>query len=520
MSFVLTHLTRLSSSSRAVFFVAWIALAAAGGAWAAATPLSGSPDEPAHLIKAASVVRGELIGEPGADPSRTIVHVPVGIAEAWNWACYAHDAALSASCVTSPANGLELAEAETSAGLYNPLYYAIVGLPSLVIADTVTAVMAMRVISAVLVAALLAYSFSLLLRLLPPLLAGIGFLAVLTPMTLFLTGAVNPNALEISAAVALVSGLAAVCLAPNEAYSRSALIGIALAGVLLANARAISPLWMAVIAVSIIAMTPAPRLALLLRQRSVLAVLAALGIGAIAAVSWVARTGSLTSLGVFAGAGTTSPAEAFLSMIVQRGADPGIIGLFGWVDTPAPTFVYAFWSALLGATLIAGFVVARGRNLAGFLIAAAGALLGPAAAQAASVATSGYIWQGRYSIAPIAVAVLLAVIAVAAQRGAPWSGAIAVRLAATVGFLVVVGHLASMAAAIVRYATVGSGSFGALFVGEWSPPGGALVWLVILAVAITLIVILWIGAILASRASADEGLRPAAAGNEALEHLG
>ena len=49
-----------------VFAGAWIALALLASAWAIASPISSGPDEPAHLIKAASVVRGELVGPQGS----------------------------------------------------------------------------------------------------------------------------------------------------------------------------------------------------------------------------------------------------------------------------------------------------------------------------------------------------------------------------------------------------------------------------------------------------------------------
>ena len=41
------------------------ALLAGGGlSWAVATPVFAAPDEPAHVIRAASVGRGELLGHP------------------------------------------------------------------------------------------------------------------------------------------------------------------------------------------------------------------------------------------------------------------------------------------------------------------------------------------------------------------------------------------------------------------------------------------------------------------------
>ena len=43
-------------------------------AWTVATPLMGAPDEPAHVIKAAAVVRGEMAGleKPGVGTFRYV----------------------------------------------------------------------------------------------------------------------------------------------------------------------------------------------------------------------------------------------------------------------------------------------------------------------------------------------------------------------------------------------------------------------------------------------------------------
>ena len=56
--------------------VAFVGLAILSVSWAVATPLSASPDEPAHIVKAAAVVRGELIGAPTNRPGFTSVTIP------------------------------------------------------------------------------------------------------------------------------------------------------------------------------------------------------------------------------------------------------------------------------------------------------------------------------------------------------------------------------------------------------------------------------------------------------------
>ena len=52
------------------FAVLFIAVAA----WSFASPLGSAPDEPAHLIRAASLVRGELIGKPIPHPQGSQEH--------------------------------------------------------------------------------------------------------------------------------------------------------------------------------------------------------------------------------------------------------------------------------------------------------------------------------------------------------------------------------------------------------------------------------------------------------------
>ena len=444
-----------------------------------ATPLGGSPDEPAHIIKAASVVRGQFVGEPTDQPAVRSVMVPEGIATAADWPCYAFAPAQSANCLREVPDGTDLWPADTSAGLYNPTYYLLVGWPSLLTGDTSLAVIGMRVAGALLVTFFLAAGFTALYRLRPSRSTAFGLAAAVTPMVLFLAAAVNPNGLEIATGFALISSLL-LLLGPEPLARRWPwLLLAAAAGVLLAQTRGLSPLWMAVIAVIAFVATPWERTLRELRRWPVLLTIGVLGLAVVGAVGWTFATGSLGSMGNFPGA-TDTPRRAFLTMLF-RTFDPGLIGVFGWLDAPAPAYVVAMWSFLSFAVVLAAVAVARGRSTWGLAMAVVALLVIPAVVQALSVQTSGYIWQGRYAL--VAYATLIA-LATATLAVGPWGirvpDRLMRRLTVWVAGLVVLGQTWALFGTLQRYQ-------GGIPVDEvilhptWSPPGGIVLWLVVVA---------------------------------------
>jgi hypothetical protein len=460
----------------------WAGILVAAVAWAVATPLGGSPDEPAHIIKAASVVRGQFVGEPTDEPAVRSVRVPEGIATAADWPCYAFMTTTPASCLLDVVDGSELEAADTSAGLYNPAYYLLVGWPSLLTANTSAAVIGMRIVGAIAVSFFLAAGFAALHRLRPNRVTAFGLAAAVTPMVLFLASAVNPNGLEIATGFALLCAMLLV-LGPVPLERRWPwLLLIGVSGVLLAQSRGLSPLWMAEIAILALVVTPWSQVLRELRRWPVIITVTILAVGVLAALGWTLTTGSLGSMGSFPGT-TDSPQRAFLTVLL-RTFDPGIIGYFGWLDTPAPAFVLAFWSFLAFAVVIAALAVSRRRRTWGILIAVVALLVVPAVVQAMSVQSSGYIWQGRYALVAyailIAVATAVAASAVPASRSFPdrWRRRIVVWI---VG-LVVLGQTWALFATFQRYQ-------GGLPVDEvlqnpvWTPPGGLVLWLIVVALA-------------------------------------
>jgi hypothetical protein len=174
-----------------------------GAAWALASPLLSGPDEPAHIVRAEAIVRGQLIGRPlspNPDYPFTSVLVP-GFLENVNrltyW-CYLYDTAHTARCAPPLSGPNHLVAVTTYVGHYPPLYYEAVGWPSLLAGGT-AGVLLMRIVSAFINSVLLATALWLALRRSRVLVLAI--LAAVTPAVMFFSGSVNPSGMEMASAV-------------------------------------------------------------------------------------------------------------------------------------------------------------------------------------------------------------------------------------------------------------------------------------------------------------------------------
>lgn len=471
-------LAAIAERSAMRFALIWLLLFIAGASWAIATPLAGSPDEPAHIIKAAAVARGELLGEPTDKPAVRSVTVPKGIASSHSWTCFAQNSEKTADCLVSVTDDWYDVSVKTSAALYNPTFYALVGWPTLFLDDASAAVMAMRLISALVTALFLAAAITAMLKFGPSRILVAAVAAAITPMVLFLNGAVNPNGFEIATGAALLASL--LLLVRGDPVVKWPWLLIAgVSGVLLTQARGISPLWFGLFGIAAIIAARPGRLAALLRLRSVWLTIAALLGGALAAGVWILRTGTLGSMGVFAGADGVTPDEAFIQMLLARALDPGYIGFFGWLDSQAAPIAFVTWSFLAIAVLIAAFGVVRGRALAALAFALVAFIVVPPIVQAASVETSGYIWQGRYALVGYVGVMILA--GVLASESTVFRGIVPRFVLRRIGVaaiaLVAFAQAFTLLHATKRYA-VGTDVPWLTFFEDpkWAPPLGVYVW--------------------------------------------
>jgi len=405
------------SSRRARRALGWVvlgfAVAAVQAVWSLSIPLMAAPDEPSHVVYAAAVARGEWSGTLGAAPSdgsapgaATTVELPSDYAAAILLPnCFAFHPDAPASCQQAlPApNGGSVA-VKTFAGQYPPLYYLAVGWPSRFLSAGPSTV-AMRLLSALISAALLTWG---LFRLRTTTLARPwiwGTLAAVTPMTLFLGATVNPQALEISSAFAFWAACLALARSDDPSGPRGAVAQAAVTGALLVNARTSGPVWALTIMVVALVIAPQGRLRLLWRLRAMRWALGAAVVSGLLAAAWLITHGAVVS-GDHQYPGYSRPLTvAHVVLLNSYAYLRQMIGDYGWLDAPSPTLTLVVWIGLLAALIIAAFVVGRSRRArAALLLSIVAVVAMPVVLQIPTAVDTGIIWQGRYTL-PLAVGV-------------------------------------------------------------------------------------------------------------------
>ncbi len=458
--------------------VTFALLWAIAAAWSLGLPRFAAPDEPAHVQKAAGVVR-DGIGTgppiPGDVPKARAVTVPVAYV-ATHPLCYAFQPRQPASCQQFPP-----AEGETvtgtTAGQYPPLYYVAVGWPSL-LTDSYAGIWLLRLVSAGLCALALTMAFTLLDRGRDAV-AVVGLLLAVSPMVLFLAGVVNPNSLEIAAAVATWVG-ALVLLRPGSVgVNRTVLWLTTTAAVVLVGTRLLTPLWVAVILVAAAVVGGRDRVRAVMGDRHGRAALVVVGVAVVVQVGWIVGSGLAT---------VDDPAYALDEPISDTARTvlgrqlswlEQMVGNFGWLDTPAPALTTTLWVLLTGGLTVLGALVAP-RRVALVLTGLVGlALTLPVLFELRSAPASGLVWQGRYLL-PLAVGVPIVAGFAVARSQLAWLLS-TTRARALVGGAVAIAQVAAFYWALRRY-SVGMEGSPAIWSGPaWSPPGGVALALVVYA---------------------------------------
>ncbi len=444
---------------------------ALGTLWSLAVPLFGAPDEPSHTVRAASVVRGQLRGPERTPPGRptvTDVVVPELFASAHRVPkCFLRRPAVSPACAPPLVESDRPVVTSTYMGRYPPGYHLLVGLPSRW-AVSPLGVHLMRLVSAAAAAALLASALATARSdRSGALLAGLT-LAV-TPMLLFLAGSVNPNGLEVAAAVGLwVSLLALARGAPAPgapaAIGTTAAIGpsvrtlawrAAVAAAVLANSRPLSLVWLVLIVGVVAVATERRRLLSLVRSPAVRAPALATAACTAVAAGWNVARRSYEGYGDPRGP-DLSAMEFGLESLGRTGDRAlQMVGVFGWTDTRSPLFTYAVW--LVGVGLLVAVSLAMGHGRVRLALALLTGLVVAAPVAAEMSQHIGFFWLGRYTL-PLAVGIPL----LAADAIRPLLSAHRTRVGQLLG-LVAMGQVLAFVWALRRF-TVVSGDE------RWVPP--------------------------------------------------
>ncbi len=480
-----------------VFLMAFTAIFALSLTWAVTTPLGASPDEPAHFIKGASVVRGQLIGVPSERPNAQDrkVLVPPSVANTTEIGCYAFKQDATAGCFVQKQASDKLVESVTTAGLYNPVYYVLAGWPSL-ISTGQDALFMMRAMSALLCSLFFAAAITFLSRLRKPTLPVLVGFALITPMTYFLAGSFNPNSLEIATTAAFFAGLIYFIrekpqLVLSQWWTAAAL---GASGAILVQMRGISPLWLGFsVLVAMILAGPAIFLKEIIRPPYLWSVIT-VALSLVMAVIWTVKSQSLPAVGEHSGAGTTFIGGVWKMLETTFDYLKQGIGVFGWLDTPAPSYVIFSYFVGLGLLVTAALLVApRGRQRASIVVATCGFLLLPAIVQGASVTNSGYVWQGRYSLPGLVTLMILAA-ALGASGFERLSKNIRAKCIWTIAIAYALIQYASVMTALKRYSVGLSQSWVAVFnAPEWRPPIlGNLGWSLVAAFVCSVLAVVMI----------------------------
>lgn len=460
-----------------VFLVSWALLTVLSTLWAIATPPGASPDEPAHMVKAASVVRGAFNNagtELGSD-----VDVPQYVAWTHAQTCPAFRPTVTAACIEEPpGDDAQIVDSTTTAGRYNPLYYLLVGWPTLLIPDA-WGIYAMRVVSGAIVSVFLALTTVVIAGWARRMMPVIAFGAGVTPMMLFLSGSVNPNALEVAATLAAFAAVAAVVMRPDPALLAHRATIAAVAGVVAANTRAISPLWVAIAVLVPLLLASRDQVRTLARSRPVLIAAAVIAAGAAAALVWLRVTSTVSTTAEAGGEAPevpyagASPLFGIALMLMRFGQHLNeMIGVFGWLDTGLPVEVYALWGLLFGSIVVWAVALLRGRSLAVALVVIGLVPIVPALIQGAFITSGGWIWQGRYAL-PVLVVALLALGLMLADATRALNARTAAILTGLAAGIWAICHVLAYVTSMQRY-SVGAGVswWDMLVAPEWQPPGG------------------------------------------------
>ena len=487
-------LRMLAGTPRRIFLTAFAVFFALSTAFALASPLDSAPDDQVQMVKAAATARGEFnaprghINQPlpqGGVDVEPVRYYQVPEAYANLNACFAYRPTASAACAPALQGGDKLVSVPSTAGQYNPIYYFIVGWPSLIFTGG-DGMYLMRVMSALLCSLFLAGAVVTAAQWRRRAFAVVGVVAAATPMVLFLNGMVNPNNLEASSAVLSWTLALSITTDPRPELLKRRLIWLAVALSALANARPLGVEWVAAIVVVALFVMKRGVLAELFRNR----------------LTWL-LTG-LTAVALLFGAGWSvthgddatvpySPANAFgpaahATFGLTNWYIEGMIGYFGWLDTPSPQVTYTIWTSAIVLLVVLAWVCSRLRDNIAVLAVLLGVIFIPVLAQADEAKNLGLIWQGRYLLA-FAVGLPILAGLTLAKNGVSIPALIQRRLATVLGVLLAFASFTAFYRCMHRYGAGLNASWFPTHI-SWEPPGTWFLWLPVYAIALAGLVLL------------------------------
>ena len=490
----------LRATPRRVWWTSFVLVALLSALWGIANPPFAAPDEPAHVLRAYALAHGDLTGNtPTRQQVRRlgltdrddylVVRAPAVYATA-SRACFAGNGNRTAACLRF-GHSERLTEQGTYVARHPPGYYALVGPVTWFVPDGSAAVHVMRLIGAVITGAFVATAITALRRAGATRVVAVGLAIAITPMVLFVSSVVNPSALEIAAAIAVwVCGYLLVRSAA-ERVDRRLVTAVGIAGCVLALSRQLGPLWLGLIALTLLGVSNRDGLHNLARSTWARVWAASIVVASLVQVGWdvivkpldVTRSGNSP-----VNIGTTEVLRITFGRTFPRYRE--MIGSFGWLDTPAPALTWLPWTILLGLLVVAVVLWSTRRQVAVLLGLLAATIIVPAVIETPTYADAGTLtWQGRYTL-PLAIGVpiLAAGMLSTSERGRQLVNS---RLVWTAGVVLAGAQIVAFGQNLRRYTVGTDGPIAFWGSARWSPPLPRLFLIVVFA-AVTIAFVWWL----------------------------
>jgi hypothetical protein len=418
---------------RTTFVTVLLGVLCLQAAWVFAVPPFRGLDEHDHAFKAAAVAHGdwsahhELSGGWGE-----YVVVPASLVEAASPVCESLPYTGVENCEPGRSHGDGHAEVASSASRYNPVFYAVIGLPARAL-DGAGSLYLMRMVTALLCALLVAAAAATIRSWATSWTPMLGLLLALTPTMLYTTSMAAPNGVEVAAAALVWCALLGVVKRRGEPSAVARYLSVAAVGALpLVTVRTLGPVWLLLI-VSCVALLLGRDLLTVARTRAAVGATVVVGVATIAAVAWTlaASTNSL--------ADSDGDFDQSLWFVVPT---QGVLWLaqaiaaFPARDELAPQGLYVVMLVAWLAWTVAAMRVGVTRERLTMYAIVAVTFLVPGVVTILTYAEAGTVWQGRYGY-PVAMGFLLVCGLVLDGRGAARlparyaAGAVAAVLAAT-----------------------------------------------------------------------------------------
>lgn len=389
-----------ATSPRRVFWAVLAGTLLLELAWVLALPAFRGADEFDHAYKADAVAHGQLRGTVEAQDGRgQLLAVDSALVDAAGPLCSSYPYTGPDNCTPVAASDPGRVLVASAAASYNPTFYVVAGTVAAPF-EGVSALMAMRVATAVLTSLLLATSALVITRWATtswPLLA----LAVAcTPVLVQSAGVAAPNAVGYAAGCLVWAAATGLVRRPSDPGWWAPLL-LGSCTVLVTHTTGM--LWGVCIVLVVLSLRSRGEWLALARHhhRALLRTVLGSGLVASACLGWVlvADTNRLgapsPAMPPMDAAGLASSQLAWLLQTVAA---------FPLRNEMAPVWIYPVWLGLLGTVAWLGARAAERRTRVSLLLVALLWVAVPLALTAASYASEGYAWQGRYAL-PLAVGI-------------------------------------------------------------------------------------------------------------------